>query len=249
MSEPLPSKGNHFDASGFKELAREQKDISTTSIERKTPAHDRPSLFEEVFNLPKPRCCSTGDCCKGASPSTPFYKLWAKAAAGDEFARGFMSIFEPYSSHDEAAAVVPGLVERTKQAAAKSDEFKVDDDLVFYRCRYLSEDNRCQVYEDRPQFCRDYPDTPFVVMAPGCAYEGWGAACRDKYRAMEAETDELKTIQAELHRLDEAKGQASALAIASTFRTDEEQLKQLALVLSLTPTYLANPMVHVIPFK
>jgi Fe-S-cluster containining protein len=164
-----------------------------------------PNLYEQVFKLPKPQCCSHGDCCKGASPSVPVHTLWAKAAAGDAFARGFLSIFIPYASHEAARAVVPGLVERSLKAAAKNPAFtRGADDVVFYHCRYQQPDNRCGVYEDRPSFCRSYPDSPFVVMAPGCAFEGWGQACRQRYNAMQADMTQLRQLHDELKQLETA---------------------------------------------
>ena len=159
------------------------------------------NLFEKELKIPRTTCCSLGDCCKGASPSTPYHQLMTRASQGDEFAQHFFSIMIPYASHDEAARVVPGLVERTRNAAKKSDGFQSDDDLVFYHCRYLRTDNRCGVHEDRPQFCRDYPDTPFVVMPPGCAFEPWERACRSKYNEMKAEVAQLKQLKAELDEL------------------------------------------------
>jgi Fe-S-cluster containining protein len=162
-----------------------------------------PNAFERELGIPLPKCCSTGACCKGASPSTPYHQLMKRAAEGDEFAQGFFSIMIPYASHADAEAVVPGLVERTIKAAQKQpDVFQnVETDLVFYQCRYLTSDNKCGVWEDRPQFCRDYPDTPFVVMAPGCAFESWGEACKKKYNAMKAEVEQLKALKEELAAL------------------------------------------------
>jgi len=160
-----------------------------------------PNAFEKEFKIPLPKCCNLGECCKGASPSTPFHALMQRAAEGDVFAQGFFSIMVPYASHDDARKVVPGLVERTLKAATKLDSFESPEDLVFYHCRYLLPDNRCGVHEDRPQFCRDYPDTPFVVMAPGCAFEPWAKACKDKYHALKAEVEELKDLKAELAKL------------------------------------------------
>ena len=160
------------------------------------------NMFEKELKILRPTCCSLGDCCKGASPSKPWHVMLKRAGEGDEFGRQFFSIMIPYASHEEAAKVVPGLVERTKRAAKKNPEqFQSDDDLVFYRCRYLREDNRCGVHEDRPQFCRDYPDTPFVVMPPGCAFEPWERTCRAKYNEMKAEVAQLKQLQAELDDL------------------------------------------------
>lgn len=197
------------------------------------------NVFEKELGIPLPQCCSHGDCCKGASPSKPFHQLLKRAAAGDEFARGFFSIMEPYASHEAARQVVPGLVDRTLAAARKSQEFENnEEDVVFYHCRYLQADNKCGVYEDRPQFCRDYPDTPFVVFAPGCAFESWGTACREKYNEMKEEVAKLKAMKEEL---------ASLQACGKEYTNiDEKNLSSdntsLSLVLSLTNLYLASPL-------
>ncbi|MDX2085035.1 MAG: YkgJ family cysteine cluster protein [Candidatus Melainabacteria bacterium] len=205
-----------------------------------------PNLFETVFDLPKPQCCSQGDCCKGASPSVPYHELLQRAAQGDEFARGFFSLMEAYPSHEAAQAVVPGLVERTLKAAAKSDKFPNPElDVVFYHCRYLQADNRCGVYEDRPQFCRDYPDTPFVVMAPGCAFEDWGASCRQRYQAMKNDVAHLNELRATLNRLKSRQevpnGALHTIVDDPLFRVDNDT-SNLTLVLSLTDLYVASPL-------
>jgi Fe-S-cluster containining protein len=216
-------------------------DMTDLMTQSRSP-RSNPHVYDEVFKLPKPQCCSHGDCCKGASPSTPVRDLWAKAAEGDEFARNFLSIFIPYSSHDAARRVVPGLVDRTLKAALKHPHFESEADVTFYHCRYLGHDNRCLVYEDRPQFCRDYPDTPFVVMAPGCAFEEWGQACRSKYHEMKAETDTLRALQASLHSSGSAGSQLAELPLPEE---DKAQLlaSNLPYVLALTNLYVASPLI------
>jgi Fe-S-cluster containining protein len=179
------------------------------------------NAFAKELGIPLPQCCSLGDCCKGASPSKPYRQLLSRAASGDEFARGFFSIMIPYPTHEAATQVVPGLVERTLKAAANQEDFQDKAELVFYHCRYLTADNRCGVWEDRPQFCRDYPNSPFVIMAPGCAFEGWGQTCREKYTGLKSE---LKILKREL------------------VKQQETVQGNLSIILSLTPLYLASPM-------
>ncbi len=193
-----------------------------------TPSGEK---FAHALGVPMPTCCSHGDCCKGASPSKPFYQLLAMAAEGNDFARNFFSIMVPYPDHAAAEAVVPGLVARTLNAARKQPQAFPDpeNDLVFYHCRYLGADNRCTVYEDRPQFCRDYPESPFMVFAPGCAFEDWGAACRQAYQG-------LKTAKAQL---ETELGQTSWLGWDPS---EPLILENLTLALSLTPLFLAAPM-------
>jgi len=197
-----------------------------------------PNAFERELGIPLPKCCSNGACCKGASPSTPYHQLLARATQGDDFARGFFSIMVPYASHAEAEAVVPGLVERTLKAARKQEAFQSPEDIVFYQCRYLTTENRCGVWEDRPQFCRDYPDTPFVVMAPGCAFEGWGEACKKKYNAMKAEVEQLKSLQAELAELKTLQDPA----LLKDVLPSGPNMLNLSLLLSLTGLYVASPL-------
>lgn len=229
-----------------------------------------PNAFERELGIPLPRCCNTGACCKGASPSTPYHQLMERAAQGDDFGQGFFSIMVPYASHQEAEAVVPGLVARTLKAAQKQDSFKSPDDIVFYQCRYQTPDNQCGVWEDRPQFCRDYPDTPFVVMAPGCAFEPWGAACKEKYNAMKAEVEQLHALKEELETLksiqspviDPVKPHAEfpgkkrlspqQTTAVDPYRDTYTQIDaycsspgntaNLSLVLSLTSLYVASPL-------
>lgn len=196
------------------------------------------NVFESTLGVPLPQCCSLGSCCKGASPSTPYHEL-LKRTSGDnpsDFARGFFSVMIPYLSHQEAEAVVPGLVERTRRAAEKQTVFKTDDDLVFYHCRYLTDSNRCGVWEDRPQFCRDYPDTPFVVMAPGCAFESWRDACTKKFNALKSEVADLKTLKDNLSHLQLM--QDIPLSQPVVLRSD---YTALSLLLSLTDLYIASP--------
>lgn len=222
-----------------------------------------PNAFEKAFGIPLPKCCNTGACCKGASPSTPYHQLLKRASQGDDFARGFFSIMVPYQSHSEAEAVVPGVVSRTLKASEKLDEFKSPDDIVFYRCQYQTEDNRCGVWEDRPQFCRDYPDTPFVVMAPGCAFEPWAKACKEKYFELKEEVAQLKELKAELAELKSLQEKntdetnVSTMAeehafISSTYCPSDTKIDapnswshnadNLSLVLSLTRLYVASPL-------
>lgn len=40
-------------------------------------------------------------------------------------------------------------------------------------CNYLSEDNLCKIYENRPEVCKDFPSSPFEGLPEGCGYEGW----------------------------------------------------------------------------
>lgn len=174
--------------------------------------------WSEQFGIKYPECKGTGQCCHTASPSTPSTKLLEKAKNGDNFARDFFSIFTPYKSIAEAKKVNQKSVERSINHCSKSDSQIKPEDLVFYHCNYLSKDNRCLIYEDRPQLCRDYPDSPFIVFAPGCAFEEWGKECKQRYKALKQELESLKQQKKELEDLRYQQKSIKALYFIQKFK-------------------------------
>jgi len=151
--------------------------------------------WEEILGIKYPECRMTGQCCRMASPSTPAVKMLNKASDGNVTARDFFNIFQPYESLEEARLISPEVVEKSIAQALKSPKFDSADELVFYKCLYIGDDNKCRIHEDRPDICRDYPDTPFLVMPPGCALEQWSKDCKKKYYAMTKELNALKDLK------------------------------------------------------
>lgn len=192
----------------------------------------------KATGVPLPTCKMQGCCCRAASPSTPAHLLLEKAAQGDEFARDFFSIFVPHISHNAARQRSGDLVEQTLRAAQKDETFRNEQDVVFYSCRYIGDDNKCQIWEDRPQLCRDYPDSPFVVMESNCAFRPWKEATREKYLEMKAELEELEDLKTELENLREG----TKYTKIDGELWSKHNLVNLSLVLSLTPIYLTSPI-------
>jgi len=118
-------------------------------------------------------CHMCGMCCRMASADAPYDTLKARAAAGDEFARQFTSVFLPYESREAARAKAPGVVEAVLWEAGgeQADEEKI----FFYHCPYVGEDNRCTVYgtDKRPAICGTYPETPLSFVYENCAWKPW----------------------------------------------------------------------------
>ncbi len=96
-----------------------------------------PALHEEAFS--KIDCLSCANCCKNYSPrfKTPDIKRIAKSLGMKEG-----DFVEQYLRLDE------------------------DNDYVVKQspCPFLAEDNRCNIYEDRPSDCRRYPYTDEDVL-------------------------------------------------------------------------------------
>lgn len=113
------------------------------------------------------KCHMCGVCCSLASSEFSYQELQDKAQQGDWFASQFISVFQPYESHEAARNKFPEVVSEILE--------QTDGDAHFYYCPYLSEDNKCSIYNDprRPQLCADYPETPLILMYKNCGYQPW----------------------------------------------------------------------------
>lgn len=142
--------------------------------------------WEAVLGVPKPSHCNLkAACCSVAVPSVPVWELFQKASQGDETSRDFLSVFIPHPSPEAAKAFYPQdpdhidrilrIVRQQKTKASLQTQ-----EVVFYHCRNLDSDGRCQIYEDRPAFCRDYPASPMALLIKGCGYQSWVEACKAK---------------------------------------------------------------------
>ena len=157
--------------------------------------------WSELFNIPFPDCRMCGQCCRCASPSTAATELLKKAKTDNKFSRYFFSIFIPYKSIEEAKKANLEIVERSLKATKKPDSKVSSENIVFYYCRYISADNKCLIHEDRPELCRDYPDSPFLIFAKDCAYEEWSKQCKEKYNELQEELKMLKEYKKEIENL------------------------------------------------
>lgn len=119
------------------------------------------------------QCRQTGQCCRLASSEHSWRQLREKAAAGDSFAQQFTSVFLPYPSVEKAKEAFPAVVEQVLDYASRCEEG--EQDVYFYHCPYVTDDNRCSLYgtAKRPTICSTYPETPLTFVHKHCAWEGW----------------------------------------------------------------------------
>lgn len=92
----------------------------------------------------------------------------AQAAQGDPVARAFLNQYQPYPALQDAMAQAPDAVAASRLIAEQRGDSP--ESLVFYRCIYLQGRNQCQIYEDRPTLCRDFPESPFGAIPKCCGY-------------------------------------------------------------------------------
>ncbi|MEB3245902.1 MAG: YkgJ family cysteine cluster protein [Vampirovibrionales bacterium] len=141
-----------------------------------------PSLAQEVQSLlkmPQSLCKQRGICCRVAT----FRELMDEASIRHlaetdettlgEMARDFISIFEAFPSQVAVRELADGFVDRVR---ARAEEIGKDPDAVgFFGCKFVLEDGRCGVHEDRPTGCRTYPfPHERTLYHPGCGFEAQG---------------------------------------------------------------------------
>jgi Fe-S-cluster containining protein len=135
---------------------------------------------EGLLKMPQSLCKQRGICCRVAT----FKELMDEAnirrvAETDhetmlgEMARDFISIFEAFPSEAAVRELADGFVDRVRERAV---EIGKDPDTVgFFACRFVLEDGRCGVHEDRPTGCRTYPfPHERTLYHPGCGFEAQG---------------------------------------------------------------------------
>lgn len=149
--------------------------------------------WAEIFNLPLPECQKCGICCLCVTPSIPHTELLEKAAQGNEFARDFLSIFIPYKNIDDARKISNAVVEK----AIKNK----GENLVFYHCRHYHFEKKCTIYNERPDLCRLFPGSPFVILDENCGFYDWANQCKEAYKKMQEEIKILKNQKTQLENI------------------------------------------------
>lgn len=130
--------------------------------------------YEENYLAKRPQhlCHMCGKCCRVVTTSIPYAQLKSMAESGDKGATDFLSLFEPYPSIEAArnvdADVVDNIISRLKNDG-KFDE----NNITFYGCRFLQDNNLCSRYETRLDLCKHCPSTPWSIVPPNCGFEGW----------------------------------------------------------------------------
>lgn len=144
---------------------------------------------------PQSLCKMCGRCCRLSTTSTPYEDLLKMADEGDKGAIDFLSIFEPYSSIEEARSVDCEVVDNII-ARLSADGNYDKNEITFYHCKFIQPDNLCSKYKDRPILCEHFPSTPWAITPPGCGFEGWLFWQREEIKQkVRKEKEELLELQ------------------------------------------------------
>ena len=95
-----------------------------------------------------------------------------KAQNGDNYATQFLSVFVPYDSKEEVRKINPEYIEMLENTG--------EDNVYFYHCPKITDDNKCCDYENRPQICKDFPDNPLALLPKFCGYVKWKEEVEDE---------------------------------------------------------------------
>jgi Fe-S-cluster containining protein len=145
---------------------------------------------------PKDACDRSGECCRSAAQSSPWANLLRHASQNNTTARNFLNQFIPYPSLEIAKQHAPHGVEASLEIAHLQGTPHTE--LVFYHCRFLKGKSECQIYEDRPALCRDYPESPFGAIATCCGYFETKQKCMNRIDELKQELQHLKQLQSSL---------------------------------------------------
>ncbi len=157
--------------------------------------------YEENYLNKRPQalCNMCGRCCRVATTSIPYKELLIKAEDGDEAAKDFLSIFVPYESVEAAKAVDKDVVDNILNRLSEDNPLFKIEEVTFYHCKFIQDDNKCSNYENRPLLCRHCPSTPWSVVPPGCGFEGWlfwkREEAKERVRKAKEELIELKLLK------------------------------------------------------
>ncbi len=200
--------------------------------------------WSEKLNVPLPDCAKCGVCCLCATPSVSYKKLLEKAAKGDKFARDFFSIFVPYKNIDEARKISGEIVDKTIKSCEDGTNDIPVEELVFYRCRHYHFTEKCLVYENRPELCRFFPDSPFTILHENCAFYNWAKECKKNYNKLKDKIEKLKECKKELENMKEQKRLEELYRRIKTLKDDKYKFMMLVpslCIVSPASSWLRKP--------
>ena len=155
---------------------------------------DKDKVRENVLNMIKDRpqslCKMCGKCCRVATTKDTYQEILKKIENGDTFAKDFLSIFVPYKTIEDArkesAEIVDNILKKTSQ--------KIED-ITFYKCKYIRDDNKCGDYEHRPLLCILNPFSAWSIVPPDCGFQPWLEEQKElKIKEIKHQKDNLKEL-------------------------------------------------------
>lgn len=115
----------------------------------------------------KIKCAQCGACCRLAVSEFSPSELLKRAKTGDKTAESFLETFEQYSENIPPVEFIAFVPDEAQENF---------ENRYFYHCKKVKmKDGKyfCPVYDERPDVCRNFPDTPLENLPKTCAYNVW----------------------------------------------------------------------------
>ncbi|MFA6988867.1 MAG: YkgJ family cysteine cluster protein [Candidatus Gastranaerophilaceae bacterium] len=139
---------------------------------------DAVKKVEELLKLPQELCKKCGKCCKvaifkGGLKNEDVIKLSNSTTADISQVIGavdFLTIFKPYETIEEAKKINTEFVERILKNLNKNE-----DEIDFFYCKFVGDNNSCKIHQNRPSLCKTYPSpSEFTHYFEGCGFKEKG---------------------------------------------------------------------------
>ena len=135
---------------------------------------DNVKKVKELLTMPQSLCKQCGQCCntaiyKGGLLYDEIINLINNPLTKEsqkEGAKDFLSVFEPITFEKAQKINYKFTVDILKRLNKTSEQ------VTFFRCKYVTNDNKCSIHETRPNLCRVYP----VCYKDGFYFDGCGYA-------------------------------------------------------------------------
>lgn len=131
--------------------------------------------------FPQYLCKMCGKCCRSITTVYTHNELKDLAEKGADEAKVFVEIFKPFASIEDAKKIIPEQIEQILAELSQTEGFDINK-VTFYYCPHIKDDNKCGIYEHRPECCKRAPTGPWACMPPGCGFEGWQFEEREKIK-------------------------------------------------------------------
>ncbi len=132
-------------------------------------------------NRPQRLCKTCGKCCTMAVCQYTQEELQEFSLDKESEAKDFLECFEPYETLDIPNEISPEYVQIVIEKLREQGKF-VEGAPIFYRCKYVGENNLCTKYEDRYGWCHRTPTHAWTLMPPDCGFRGWQFAVREQIK-------------------------------------------------------------------
>lgn len=152
-----------------------------------------------IKSRPQRLCLMCGKCCRVVTAPFTYKEMTELANNGHEGAKDFLSIFEPYPSIEAAREVHPEVVDNILINLENTNNSL--EEVTFYKCRYLLDNNLCNRYKNRLELCERFPSSAWAVIPPGCGYEGWLFQYREELKQkIRKQKESLLELEIELNK-------------------------------------------------